>query len=82
MKKKAITNIRLPAVVDIGDIYESVTSSDLTDEQIIEFIAGIDDSVCELGFSQKLVRRLMKPIRESLDKEEFSKFITSIGKTT
>ncbi len=81
MKKKAITNISLSAVVDIGDIYESVTRSNLTDEQIIAFIAGIDDSVCDLAFSLKLVRKLIKPIRESMEPDDFKKFITSLGKT-
>lgn len=81
MKKKAITSISLSAVVDIGDIYESVTSSGLTDDQIIQFIAGIDDSVCDLAFSIKLVRKLIKPIRESMEPEEFKKFIASIERT-
>lgn len=81
MKKKPITSIRLSAVVDIGEVYESITRSDLTDMQIIEFVAGIDDSVCELEFSKKLVRTLMKPIRGSMKPEEFKKFIAALGRT-
>jgi hypothetical protein len=81
MKKKPITLIRISAVVDFGDICDSLINSDLTYKQVIDVIAGIDDSFCDLEFSEKLVRKLIKPIRESMEPDDFKKFIASLGKT-
>jgi hypothetical protein len=81
MKKKPITSIRIPARIDFGDICDSLINSDMTYKQVIDVIAGIDDSFCDLEFSEKLVRKLIKPVRESMEPDDFKKFVASLERT-
>ena len=68
--------------VDINDLARSLVDSAEKDGELLDFIEMIDLNIAEVGFTEKLIKRLIKSLKQDLTDAELDEFIDSLKKTS
>ena len=68
--------------IDINDLARSLVGSAEKDGGLLDFIEMIDLGVAEVDFTEKLIKRLIKSLKQDLIDAELGEFIDSLKKTS
>ena len=68
--------------VDMGDLARSLVDSAEKDGELLDFIEMIDLGVAEVDFTEKLIKRLVKSLKQDLTDAELDEFINSLKKAS